>query len=52
MMLADRLKKSVQEILQLSTLEHELWLGYMLFEDQENKKTMTKTKQQMPRAGR
>jgi hypothetical protein len=51
MMLADRLKKSVQEILQLSTLEHELWLGYLLFEDQENKKTMTKAKQQ-PRASR
>lgn len=46
MMLADRLKKSVEEILQMSTLEHELWLGYMLFEDRENKKTMTQTKQQ------
>ena len=46
MMLADRLKKSVEEILQMSTLEHELWLGYMLFEDRENKKTMNKAKAQ------
>jgi hypothetical protein len=46
MSLASRLNKSVEEILQLSTLEHELWLGYMLYEDRENRKTMDKAKQQ------
>jgi len=46
MMLADRLKKSVEEVLQMSTLEHELWLGYLLYEDKENKKTMNKAKAQ------
>jgi len=46
MMLADRLKKSVAEILQMSTLEYELWLGYYLFENKEMKKTMNKQKQQ------
>ena len=46
MMLADRLKKSVDEVLQMSTLEHELWLGYLLYEDKENKKTMNKAKAQ------
>ena len=45
-MLADRLKKSVEEVLQMSTLEHELWLGYLLYEDKENKKTMNKAKAQ------
>lgn len=46
MILADRLKKSVEEVLQMTTLEFELWLGYFLFEDKENKKTMQKMKQQ------
>ena len=46
MMLADRLKKSVAEILQMSTLEYELWLGYYLIENKEMKKTMNKQKQQ------
>lgn len=45
-MLADRLKKSVAEVLEMSTLEFELWLGYTLWEDRENKKTMQKAKQQ------
>ena len=46
-MLADRLKKSVEEILQLTTLEMEMWAGYLMYEDQENKKTMKQQKQQM-----
>ena len=47
MMLADRLKKSVEEILQMTTLERDLWAGYYLFKHKENKKTMNKQKQQM-----
>ncbi len=47
MMLADRLKKSVEEILQMTTLERDLWAGYYLFEHKENKRTMNKQKQQM-----
>jgi len=45
-MLADRLKKSVSEILEMSTLEFELWSGYFMYEDKENRKTMMKAKQQ------
>ena len=47
MMLADRLKKSVEEILQMTPLGRDLWAGYYLFEHKENKKTMNKQKQQM-----
>ena len=46
MMLADRLKKAVEEILQMTTLERDLWAGYFMFEHKENKKTMNKQKQQ------
>ena len=46
MVLADRLKKSVEEILQMTTLEIELWSGYFLFEHNESKTTMGK--QQAP----
>tara|TARA_Y100000114_G_scaffold109544_1_gene103044 strand:- start:298 stop:453 length:156 start_codon:yes stop_codon:yes gene_type:complete len=49
MMLADRLKKSVSEVLQMTTLEFEMWAGYILFEDRETRKTMQKQKQQMRR---
>jgi len=45
MTLADRLKKSVEEVLQLTTLELELWAGYLMFEHQESKRTMNKQKQ-------
>ena len=45
-MLSDRLKKSVEEILQMSTLEYELWLGYFMFESKEQTKTMNKQKLQ------
>lgn len=40
MMLADRLKKSVEEILQISTLELQMWAGYMMYEHNESKRTM------------
>jgi hypothetical protein len=43
MMLADRLKKSVEEILQISTLELEMWAGYMMYEHNESKRTMQNT---------
>jgi len=43
-MLADRLKKSVEEILQMTTLERDLWAGYYMFEHKEQKKTMNKQK--------
>jgi len=51
MMLADRLKKSVEEILQISTLELQLWAGYMLYESNESKRTMGSTTP-MPRTPR
>lgn len=40
MILADRLKKSVEDILQMTTLELDLWAGYLLHESNEGKKTM------------
>ena len=49
MILADRLKKSVEEILQMTTLERDLWAGYFLYEHNEGKKTMGKQQAQMPR---
>ena len=53
MMLADRLKKSVEEILQLSTLELEMWAGYMMYEHNESKRTMQNTTARpMPRTPR
>lgn len=51
MVLADRLKKSVDEVLQMTTLEHELWAGYLLHEHNEGKKTMGQ-QQPMPRRTR
>tara|TARA_R100000995_G_scaffold28545_2_gene12526 strand:- start:10398 stop:10550 length:153 start_codon:yes stop_codon:yes gene_type:complete len=41
-MLADRLKKTIEEILQMTTLEKDLWAGYFLHEYNESKKTMGK----------
>lgn len=46
MLLADRLKMSVEQVLQMSTLEIDLWAGYLLHEHNESKKTMGR--QQMP----
>ena len=51
MVLADRLHKSVEEILQMSTLELDMWAGYMLYEHNESKKTMDNTNV-MPRTPR
>ena len=41
MMLADRLHKSVEEIIQMSTLEMDLWLGYMKYENDQEKNVST-----------
>ena len=43
MILADRLKKSVEEILHFTTLELKLWAGYMLYEHNEGKKLWATT---------
>jgi|TARA_R110000824_G_scaffold102767_2_gene244570 hypothetical protein len=52
MVLADRLKKSVEEILQMTTLEIELWAGYMLYEHKERKRTMGKQQMTTPHSPR
>lgn len=46
MMLADRLKKSIEEIIQMSTLELKMWAGYMMYESNATKNHTTK--QNMP----
>jgi hypothetical protein len=51
MMLALRLRKTVEEILQMSTLERDLWAGYFLYEYKEDKKKMNK-QQPAPRRRR
>ena len=38
MTLADRLKMSIKDVLQMSTLEVNLWAGYMLYEHNETNK--------------
>jgi hypothetical protein len=40
MMLADRLKKSVKEIMELSVLEMDLWMAWVKIEQDANKKQM------------
>lgn len=52
MILADRLKKSVEEILHFTTLELKLWAGYMLYEHNEGKKTMGDNNIPVPRPRR
>jgi len=53
MMLADRLKKSIEEIMMMSMLEIQMWAGYILNENQEQKKTMNAQKNKSnPRRGR
>jgi len=53
MMLADRLKKSIEEIMMMSMLEIQMWAGYILNENQEQKKTMNAQKNRSnPRRGR
>jgi len=44
MILADRLKKTVEEILQMTTLERDLWAGYFLYEHKQKSKTMNASK--------
>lgn len=43
-MLADRLKKSVEEIMSMTMLEIEMWAGYITYEHKEQKKTMSAQK--------
>tara|TARA_Y100001937_G_scaffold86863_1_gene117504 strand:+ start:696 stop:839 length:144 start_codon:yes stop_codon:yes gene_type:complete len=38
--LADRLKKSLQEVMEFTTAELELWAGYLQLEANANKKHM------------
>lgn len=40
MMLADRLHKSVEEIMEMTTLELVMWAGYITHDNQEKQKTM------------
>jgi len=52
-MLADRLKKSIGEIMEMSTLEIQMWAGYILNENQEQRKTMNAQKKKSnPLGGR
>jgi|TARA_R110002012_G_scaffold318823_1_gene537834 hypothetical protein len=44
MMLADRLKKSLEEVMQLSVLEIDLWIGYLRLEQQAASRQMGKLK--------
>lgn len=46
MMLADRLKKPVEEIMELSVLEMDLWLAWIKNEQEETNKQMRKSKMQ------
>jgi hypothetical protein len=50
-MLADRLKKSICEVMEMTTLEIQMWAGYILNENQEQRKTMSaqKNKSNQPR---
>jgi len=49
MLVADRLKKSVAEIMELSTLELSMWSAYIKMEQDQMERTM---KQQKARAKR
>jgi len=42
--LADRLKKSLDEIMEFTTVELELWAGYLQLEADGHKKTMREMK--------
>ena len=44
MMLADRLKKSLEEVMQLSVLEIDLWIGYLNLENDATNKQMNKAR--------
>jgi hypothetical protein len=43
-MLADRLKKSITEVMEMTTLEIQMWAGYILNENQERQRTMNASK--------
>jgi len=49
MTLANRLHKSVKEIMEMTTLELSLWAGYMEAENKERMKTMQAQKNQARR---
>jgi hypothetical protein len=42
--LADRLKKSLSEVMEFTTVELELWAGYLQLEADGHKKTMREMK--------
>ena len=42
--MADRLKKSLTEVMELTTLELQYWFQYLLLEQEEAKATMRRTK--------
>ncbi len=44
LILADKLKKSLSEIMELSTLELEYWNEYLIWENEEARKTMRRNK--------
>jgi hypothetical protein len=50
MMLADRLKMTVEQILQMTTLELDLWAGYLKYE--HDKHTNQQMKNNVPRRRR
>jgi len=44
MMLADRLKKSISEVMEFSTLEINMWAAYLKLEQDQHKRVMRKAK--------
>lgn len=42
MMLADRLKKSISEVMEFSTLEINMWAAYLKLEQDQQKRVMRK----------
>jgi hypothetical protein len=44
MMVADRLGKSISEVMEFSTLEINMWAAYLKLEQDHQKKTMKKTR--------
>jgi len=44
MILADRLKKSVEEVMEMTALEIQMWAGYITLENEEQRKTMNASK--------
>jgi hypothetical protein len=44
MLVADRLKKSISEVMQFSTLELSMWSAYFKLEHDQTERTMRQTK--------